>query len=79
MSHKAVIVIDEGPSREDIRDSLGSRRDQRMKVVFTLNGRDRNVAMVHPLPVDRDQIRLIVVINGMEWEDGSGESFNLTG
>jgi hypothetical protein len=50
-----------------------------MNVTFVLNGRESTVAMVHPLPLDRDKIELKTLINGMEWEDGSGESFILKG
>ncbi len=77
MTLEAKIEIIGGPSREDLRDALGSRKDHRFQVTFVLNGHARDVAMVNPFPLDQDKIELVANVNGMEWEDGSGESWNL--
>lgn len=78
MATLASIQIIHGPSREDVRDSVGSKKDQRINVTFVLNGNCRDVALVHPLPFGRN-IRLICVINGINWIDGTGELFDLNG
>jgi hypothetical protein len=58
-----------GPSREDLRDSLGSKSNQRIKVTFDIVP-DRETRFIHEFEA---------YINGMEWADGSGNSWNLTG
>jgi hypothetical protein len=72
-----------GPSRESLRDSVGSPKGFRIvvefKVLIPLIAVDE-LRRKCDYPFETGGERTIyAVVNSYEWEDGSGESFNLKG
>ena len=78
MAQQIKAQIRNGSSREDLRDSLGSKPNQRTEVEFQLGPIMENKAELISFP-DWSKFFLRAVINGLEWKDGSGVSFNVSG
>ncbi len=72
------IVKGNGPSREDVRDSLGSRPHNPFLVKFEVKG-GSNAFLLDEKLAAGESFTFICSIRMMEWEDGSGESFNIGG
>ena len=77
------IDIVNGPSREDVRDSLGSKPNHRLSVSFRMDlnqeTADEVAGHLPSFPTDQQQLDAEALINGMVWEDGTGECFSLSG
>lgn len=83
-TQKALLLITHGPSREDLRDSVGSKARQRIHVVFVVEEIPREVggdSLFVALGPTREtkKVRLGAVINALGWADDSGVFFNLKG
>ena len=72
-----------GGSREDVRDSVGSKKSFRLIMHFVVEIKSEHLATLIDdfgfQNIRTGELRLESVLNGMEWEDGSGESWNLKG
>jgi hypothetical protein len=71
-----------GGSREDIRDSIGSKPSFRILVGMTVNVKYDDVLRLnwdYEFPKRKGYVDVLIVVDSLEWEDGSGESFNLKG
>lgn len=82
MSEVNIQIVD-GGSREELRDSLGRFPHQSSRsILLTLEISAEQAKALSSLgpttwPAGRQQVPLLV--NKMEWEDGSGEKFNIHG
>lgn len=65
--------IIEGPSREDLRDSLGSKVNRRLDVTFRVKGKWFGHGETTP---DEDYT---CIINGLKWADHTGTLFEVEG
>jgi hypothetical protein len=77
MATKEIIEfpITQGPSREDARDSLGSRKQQILEVRFTveLTPEQCERLLMH---VESHAV-IVATINALEWEDSERMGMNL--
>jgi hypothetical protein len=68
-----------GGSREDIRDSLGSRAHRPFFVEFKTYPMNYHEVAYMKLGITVSDGTVYALIRGLDWEDGSGESFNIRG
>lgn len=77
------VYISRGPSREELRDSVGSKPKFRIWVTFILyrsEAKRKVLVNRYKFPDDSpDNVEVRGMINGYEWRDGSGESFRIKG
>ena len=80
--NKMTASINDGPSRQGMFDVLSVRREYDSLIEFILTfGKDSHkYAKNVGIPVSEVQAALVFAsLTGVSWEDGSGESFNISG
>jgi len=71
-----------GPSREDVRDSIGSKPGRRIWLIFKVDVPEHLVELLHTQMGFEDQVGVVeleCLVNSMSWLDNSGENFVLKG
>lgn len=77
--NEVMVKVVGGASREELRDSVGSRANSRLWVHFVVALTEELQIFLGAVYRETRSIQIIARIDKFEWEDGSGESFNLGG